>query len=231
MRAQQIRCVRSRYRNCRATVGQISPVKYGVHGFTAFTLGISARTGFGSITGGAGCILEVATSGMLVLPYTASSVGVARRRLIGDLAEAGVSESTACDAGLVISELISNALRHATPLPGNSIKASWGLRADSVTVAVTDGGAETLPRVHQPTGSSLGGRGLGIVDRLSVQWGVQDGREGLDIGLEPRLESRLEAHLEAHLGEGLAAGITVWAELPVEYASVPALVIASSRDA
>jgi anti-sigma regulatory factor (Ser/Thr protein kinase) len=224
-------------------------VKYGVHGFAAFTLGISARTGFGSITGGAGCILEVATSGMLVLPYTASSVGVARRRLIGDLAEAGVSENTACDAGLVISELISNALRHATPLPGNSIKVSWSLRPDSVTVAVTDGGAETLPRVHQPTGSSLGGRGLGIVDRLSIQWGVQDGREGLDIVLEPGLEARLEdrlaagleaAGLEADEGttgdepamtSGIAAGITVWAELPVEYASVPALVIASSRDA
>jgi anti-sigma regulatory factor (Ser/Thr protein kinase) len=224
-------------------------VKYGVHGFAAFTLGISARTGFGSITGGAGCILEVATSGMLVLPYTASSVGVARRRLIGDLAEAGVSENTACDAGLVISELISNALRHATPLPGNSIKVSWSLRHDSVTVAVTDGGAETLPRVHQPTGSSLGGRGLGIVDRLSIQWGVQDGREGLDIVLEPGLEARLEdrlaagleaAGLEADEGatgdepamtSGFAAGITVWAELPVEYASVPALVIASSRDA
>jgi anti-sigma regulatory factor (Ser/Thr protein kinase) len=214
-------------------------VKYGVHGFTAFTLGISARTGFGSITDGAGCILEVATSGMLVLPYTASSVGVARRRLIGDLAEAGVSESTACDAGLVISELISNALRHATPLPGNSIRVSWGLRADSVTVAVTDGGAETLPRVHQPTGSSLGGRGLGIVDRLSLQWGVQDGREGLDIVLEAGFEDRLAraetdegaAEDESGMASGIAAGITVWAELPVEYASVPALVIASSRDA
>jgi anti-sigma regulatory factor (Ser/Thr protein kinase) len=215
---------------------QISPVKYGVHGFTAFTLGISARTGFGSITDGAGCILEVATSGMLVLPYTASSVGVARRRLIGDLAEAGVSESTACDAGLVISELISNALRHATPLPGNSIKVSWDLRADSVTVAVTDGGAETIPRVHQPTGSSLGGRGLGIVDRLSIQWGVQDTREGLEMGLEARFEAGLEAGenaAEAGSGmtSGIAVGITVWAELPVEYATVPALVIASSRDA
>ena len=211
-------------------------MKYGVHGFTAFTLGISARTGFGSITDGAGCILEVATSGVLMLPYTASSVGVARRRLIGDLAEAGVSESTACDAGLVVSELISNALRHATPLPGNSIKASWDLRADSVTVGVTDGGAETIPRVHQPTGSSLGGRGLGIVERLSIKWGVQDSREGLEMGLEARFEAGLEGGEHADeagpgMTPGIVAGITVWAELPVEYATVPALVIASSRDA
>ncbi|MGH3168826.1 MAG: ATP-binding protein [Trebonia sp.] len=157
-----------------------------------------------------------ATSGMLVLPYTASSVGVARRRLIGDLADSGVSEGVACDAGLVVSELISNALRHATPLAGNSVMVSWELRADSITIAVTDAGAETAPRVHRPTGSSLGGRGLGIVDRLSIQWGVHDSRDSLD-GDEKPADSEPQ--------------ITVWAELPVEYASVPALVIASSRDA
>ena len=71
--------------------------------------------------------MEVGTSSVWMLPYTASSVGIARRRLIGDLARAGVYEATACDAGLVLSELISNALRHATPLPGSLVKVSWML--------------------------------------------------------------------------------------------------------
>lgn len=170
----------------------------------------------------------MATSGMLVLPYTASSVGIARRRLIGDLADAGVCEGAACDAGLVISELISNALRHATPLSGNSVKVSWDLRADSVTVAVADGGAETRPRIHQPSGSSLGGRGLGIVDRLSIRWGVHDGRD------RPGRDAQVPG---GGSGEGIfglpdmGSGITVWAEMPIEYANIPALVIASSPDA
>lgn len=149
--------------------------------------------------------MEVFTSSsMQVLPYTASSVGVARRRLLSDLARAGVGEVTACDAGLVLSELISNALRHATPLPDHTIKAAWQLRQDTMKIAVSDGGGPTSPSVSEPTGWEIGGRGLGIVDRISLRWGVSDGD-----------------------GE-----ITVWAELPVRYGSAESrLVTASARDA
>jgi serine/threonine-protein kinase RsbW len=150
--------------------------------------------------------MEVATSSALLLPFTASSVGVARRRLIGDLTEAGVYEATACDAGLVISELISNALRHASPLPGCVVKVSWKLRQDSVELEVSDGGGETAPAVNEPTNWSVGGRGLGIVARLSLHWGVREQEDG-----EPET--------------------TVWAELPVRYGSKTGLVTASSRDA
>jgi anti-sigma regulatory factor (Ser/Thr protein kinase) len=116
--------------------------------------------------------MEVSTSGVLMLPYAASSVGVARRRLIGDLTDVGVHEATACDAGLVLSELISNALRHATPLPGAAVRVSWRVDGDSIEVAVSDGGGPTVPVASEPGGSAIGGRGLGIVDRLSVRWGV-----------------------------------------------------------
>lgn len=118
--------------------------------------------------------MEVSTSSELELPYTASSVGIARRCLIGDLAVAGIYEGAASDAAIVISELISNALRHGTPLPGFTLRASWRLLDDSVEIAVSDGGAETVPTVHKPNGWAVGGRGLGIVDRLSLRWGVSD---------------------------------------------------------
>jgi anti-sigma regulatory factor (Ser/Thr protein kinase) len=186
--------------------------------------------------------MEVGTSSVLMLPYTASSVGVARRRLIADLADAGVFESTACDAGLVLSELISNALRHATPLPNASVRVAWRVDGECLEIAVSDGGGPTVPAVNKPGSSAIGGRGLGIVDRLSLRWGVSISHVGD--------------------GDGEAGGhgeTTVWAELAVSfgradehadagnYAADPAawsqlrgagdganddgLVIASSRDA
>jgi len=116
--------------------------------------------------------MEVGTSSVQMLPYTASSVGLARRRLLGDLTEAGVHEATACDASLILSELISNALRHASPLPGGLVRVSWRLSGDCVEIAVGDGGGPTEPVVNKPAAGALGGRGLGIVDRLSLRWGV-----------------------------------------------------------
>jgi anti-sigma regulatory factor (Ser/Thr protein kinase) len=156
--------------------------------------------------------MEVATSSALILPFTASSVGVARRRLIRDLTKAGVFEGTACDAGLVLSELISNALRHASPLPGRVVRVSWTILADSVEVTVTDGGGPTAPSVNEPTTWSIGGRGLGIVARLSLRWGVRPSGEQAD-------------------GDDEQPGTTVWADLPVRYGSQARLVTASSRDA
>jgi anti-sigma regulatory factor (Ser/Thr protein kinase) len=149
--------------------------------------------------------MEVATSSVMVLPYIASSVGVARRRLIADLKEAGVADTTACDAGLVLSELISNALRHASPLPGSTLEVSWALRSDSVEVAVSDGGGSGMPRMNEPGNFAVGGRGLSIVDRLSLRWGVCGGRD--------------------------QAEKKVWAEVPVLYGGAPELVTVSSRDA
>jgi two-component sensor histidine kinase len=167
--------------------------------------------------------MEVGTSSVWMLPYTASSVGVARRRLIGDLTEASVFEATACDAGLVLSELVSNALRHATPLPGSLVKVSWRVDDDCVEVAVSDGGGPTVPMVNKPAANALGGRGLGIVDRLSIRWGVharQDGSETtvwaalpLSADAERAAESMAKNGPQGHNGTG------------------PGLVIASSRDA
>jgi anti-sigma regulatory factor (Ser/Thr protein kinase) len=177
----------------------------------------------GSYSSTDGVFMEVGTSSVLMLPYTASSVGVARRRLIGDLTEAGVYEATACDAGLVLSELISNALRHATPLPGSLVRVSWMLSDDCVEVAVSDGGGPTVPMINRPAANALGGRGLGIVDRLSLRWGVyarQDGAETtvwaalpLSGDAERNTENLAEIGPRDHNGSG------------------PNLVIASSRDA
>jgi anti-sigma regulatory factor (Ser/Thr protein kinase) len=160
--------------------------------------------------------MEVATSSVQLLPYTASSVGVARRRLIGDLAQAGVYEGTACDAGLVLSELISNALRHATPLPGRTVKVAWNLHQDSVAVAVSDGGGPTTPMVNEPPSWSIGGRGLSIVARLSLRWGVCAGDAHWESDGNGNGNGNGNRACPSDSGPGET---TVWAELPLRYGS------------
>lgn len=167
--------------------------------------------------------MEVGTSSVMLLPYTASSVGVARRRLIGGLAEAGVLEATACDAGLVLSELISNALRHATPLPGYLLRVSWEFGDDCIEITVSDGGGPTVPMVNKPAANEIGGRGLGIVDNLSLRWGVRARQEGDEITVWAVIPLSGDAEL--------VAGVQAENGPRGHNGTGPHLVIASSRDA
>jgi anti-sigma regulatory factor (Ser/Thr protein kinase) len=115
----------------------------------------------------------VRASSVVLLPHAPSSVAVARKRLSSGLADSGVYESIVDDASVIVSELISNALRHARPLPSGQVRVCWLRRGDLLELEVSDGGAMTEPRRGPGTLSSLGGRGLGIVEALSEGWGVR----------------------------------------------------------
>jgi hypothetical protein len=43
------------------------------------------------------------------------------------------------------------------------------------------GGGETLPRAFHPSLSSIGGRGLAIVEHLCSSWGVRDDHLGITV--------------------------------------------------
>jgi anti-sigma regulatory factor (Ser/Thr protein kinase) len=124
---------------------------------------------------------EVRIAGTVFLPCAPASVAVARRRLAAELTAAGVFEGVVGDAVLVVSELLSNAIRHARPLPGAKLLLAWALADGAVEVAVSDGGASTRPMTAQATVSSLGGRGLGIVEYLAKSWGVRTDDTGLTV--------------------------------------------------
>lgn len=121
---------------------------------------------------------------MVLLPYTAASVGVARRRLIADLIAAGVREAAIFDVALVLSELLSNALRHASPLPGAKLRVAWVLGRDAVEIAVSDGGGQTTPELGEASQGAVGGRGLGIVAKLSRRWGVRGSEDDVTVWAE-----------------------------------------------
>jgi anti-sigma regulatory factor (Ser/Thr protein kinase) len=106
---------------------------------------------------------------------------MARQLLAAELTAAGIFDGVVGDAVLVVSELLSNAIRHARPLPGSNLLLSWDLTDGAVQIAVTDGGAATRPMTAQATVSSLGGRGLDIVDYLARSWGVRTDDTGLTV--------------------------------------------------
>jgi len=128
--------------------------------------------------------MEVTEASVLLLPFAAASVGVARRRLVSDLIAADVYDSAVCDVALVISELFSNALRHAAPLPGAQVRVAWQIEPVSVRVSVSDGGAPTAPELGEPTQGATGGRGLRIVEKLSIRWGTSTGEDGTTVWAE-----------------------------------------------
>lgn len=109
-----------------------------------------------------------------MVPHAPTSARAVRRQLVGELGSRGLSGSLLAEASLVVTELLANALRHARPLPGGCLRASWLFDHDCLIITVTDGGSETTPNALQQGATGEGGRGLAIVDALAAEWGVDD---------------------------------------------------------
>ncbi len=140
-------------------------------------------------------------SRMVLLPHAPSSVSTVRRRLRADLRAAGVYDEIADDAAVVMSELISNALRHARPLPSGDIRVAWCRDDELIHLAVSDGGAMTEPHRTRMTLSSLGGRGLSIVEALADGWGVRHEEEGTTVWATLRSSRSVREVNGVRLGE------------------------------
>ena len=120
-------------------------------------------------------------SSIVHLPCAPASVALARKALSDELRAAGVFDHAVADAVLVISELLSNAILHAYPLPGEHLQVAWDVNPSSVEVAVSDGGSPTVPHAGHPSPSSISGRGLRIVEHLCKTWGVRTDDVGLTV--------------------------------------------------
>ncbi|WP_438947911.1 ATP-binding protein [Streptomyces durbertensis] len=115
----------------------------------------------------------------MAVPYGPMGVGLARRRMREELRAGGAPDGMVDDAVLILSELLSNSCRHASPLsPGDSVLAHWRRSSDGrLRIAVTDGGGPTRPSPAKPSVTSHGGRGLSIITTLAQEWGVEDNGE------------------------------------------------------
>ena len=70
---------------------------------------------------------------------------------------------------LLVSELVTNAVRHArTPF-----ELSVKVRGPQVTVSVVDHDRAHQPRLRHPAALDTSGRGLHLVQQLSNSWGTE----------------------------------------------------------
>jgi serine/threonine-protein kinase RsbW len=102
-------------------------------------------------------------------PPSASAV---RRELALDLDLHGVDEAAVSVATLVVSELVSNAIRHADVEGVNELDVTWTVSPDEILVSVEDASADVPVRRYAAT-DAPDGRGLAIVEALTSGWGYE----------------------------------------------------------
>ncbi|TWD25327.1 sodium/proline symporter [Streptomyces sp. T12] len=111
------------------------------------------------------------------LPSDPAAVGTARTAAVRQLSEWGLDE-LAFTTELVVSELVTNAIRHASGPVALRLIRDRGLICE-----VTDGSG-TSPRPRHARTTDEGGRGLMIVAQLAHRWGTRHTATGKVIWTE-----------------------------------------------
>lgn len=99
-----------------------------------------------------------------------TSVSEARARLRDVLRRADVPAAAVEDSALVLSELVTNAIRHAHPAAGDEACVEIRLTGSRLHLTVIDGGAVGAPVAGVPPSGDPGGRGLSLVELLADRW-------------------------------------------------------------
>lgn len=108
-----------------------------------------------------------------------SSVPRARAALRAKLGEWRAEQSVADNGELVLSELVTNAVR--VPVPGDrmvGVRIECRGRGEFLRLEVSDAGAGR-PGVQRPGELDEKGRGLLLVEALAHRWGVDERRAGI----------------------------------------------------
>ncbi|MFD7501740.1 ATP-binding protein [Streptomyces sp. NPDC059850] len=103
------------------------------------------------------------------LPRHPRSVGRARALLREQARTWQIAEAQAEVAVLLISELVTNACRHARVSPGRQVRARCVVRDGKLRVEVSDA-SEVMPRPRQATAEDESGRGLELIAALADAW-------------------------------------------------------------
>ena len=76
------------------------------------------------------------------------------------------------DATLLVSELVTNAVRHAPRAGSPEVELRLKVDGERIRVVVSDPGGGFVATPRLPTASESSGWGLYLVDRIADRWGV-----------------------------------------------------------
>jgi serine/threonine-protein kinase RsbW len=94
------------------------------------------------------------------------------RRSVSSQLEGQIPASTASDAGLLVSELVTNSVVHAKVGRRRALSVEVMMLDDRLRIAVTDPGSRLTPCLLPPDPEAPGGLGLLLVDELCETWGI-----------------------------------------------------------
>ena len=83
-----------------------------------------------------------------------------------------VDAGTVDDIRLLVSELVTNSVRHSAAARGASVRLAVATRGRSVRVEVVDAGRGFDPKPRAKPRDEAGGWGLHLVDQIASRWGV-----------------------------------------------------------
>jgi anti-sigma regulatory factor (Ser/Thr protein kinase) len=111
------------------------------------------------------------------LPVTPEAAAVARHALddVGD----AVPGAKLRDVRLLVSELVTNAVRHANLAHGDAIRLVFEVADHHFRVEVHDPGGGFVPTAPAPDPARPSGWGLYLVAELSDRWGVDSDEQTL----------------------------------------------------
>ncbi|MDQ1724204.1 MAG: hypothetical protein QOG52_1232 [Frankiaceae bacterium] len=102
------------------------------------------------------------------LPALASAAAEGRRFVVDTLVRWGFHGSID-EAALLTSEVVTNAIRHA---PIGDVRVHVRRSGEVAYIEVADNDPR-LPQLHRSTADEEGGRGLFLIDALSMRWGAR----------------------------------------------------------
>ncbi|MCY0948938.1 ATP-binding protein [Streptomyces sp. H27-S2] len=114
-----------------------------------------------------------------IVPRGPRAPGRARMLLRAQLGAWKVDAGVAGTAELVLSELVTNAVRHARAPHGRDIGVRLVRRSGTLRVEVADAGPPVELAAREAAEGDERGRGLAIVEALASRWGYRPRAHGI----------------------------------------------------